>query len=78
MLSRRCFLTASTSTLLANAAQVGVAHAQTLTRNARLIVGFPPGGSLDVVARLLVEHIRGYAPSMIVENRPGAGGRIAL
>jgi tripartite-type tricarboxylate transporter receptor subunit TctC len=78
MLSRRCFLTASTSTLLANAAQVGVAHAQTLTRNARLIVGFPPGGSLDVGAWVLVEHIRGYAPWMIVENRPGAGGRFAL
>jgi tripartite-type tricarboxylate transporter receptor subunit TctC len=41
-------------------------------------VGFPPGGSLDVVARLLVEHMKGYAPSVIVDNRPGAGGRIAL
>ena len=39
---------------------------------------FPPGGSLDVVARLLVEHMKGYAPSLIVDNRPGAGGRIAL
>jgi tripartite-type tricarboxylate transporter receptor subunit TctC len=45
---------------------------------ARLLVGFPPGGSLDVVARLLVEHMKGYAPSMIVDNRPGAGGRLAL
>jgi tripartite-type tricarboxylate transporter receptor subunit TctC len=53
-------------------------RAQTLTRNARLLVGFPPGGSLDAVARLLVEHMKAYAPSMIVDNRPGAGGRIAL
>jgi tripartite-type tricarboxylate transporter receptor subunit TctC len=77
MLSRRCFLAVSMSTLLANASGA-IAQAETLTKNARLIVGFPPGGSLDVVARLLVAHIKGYAPSMIVENRPGAGGRIAL
>jgi tripartite-type tricarboxylate transporter receptor subunit TctC len=42
------------------------------------LVGFPAGGSLDVVARLLAEHMKGYAPSMIVDNRAGAGGRIAL
>jgi tripartite-type tricarboxylate transporter receptor subunit TctC len=43
-----------------------------------MLVGFPPGGSLDVVARLLVDHMQGYASSIIVDNRPGAGGRIAL
>jgi tripartite-type tricarboxylate transporter receptor subunit TctC len=43
-----------------------------------MIVGFPPGGAPDVVGRLLAEHMRGYAPSLIVENRPGAGGRSAL
>jgi tripartite-type tricarboxylate transporter receptor subunit TctC len=77
MLSRRCFLSAATSTLIVSAPG-GVGHAQPLNKNARLIVGFPAGGSLDVVARLLVEHMKGYAPSLIVENRPGAGGRIAL
>jgi tripartite-type tricarboxylate transporter receptor subunit TctC len=77
MLSRRRLLTASTGALFANAL-AGVAHAETLTKGARLIVGFPPGGSLDVVARLLAEHMKAYAPSLIVENRPGAGGRIAL
>ena len=33
---------------------------------------------LDFVARLLVEQMKGYASSLIVDNRPGAGGRIAL
>jgi len=45
---------------------------------ARLLVGFPPGGSLDVVARLLAQQLKGCAEAIIVENRPGAGGRIAL
>jgi tripartite-type tricarboxylate transporter receptor subunit TctC len=80
MLSRRCFVTSSASAGLVCAlgGLAPAASAQTLAKNARLLVGFPPGGSLDVVARLLVEHMKGYAPSMIVDNRPGAGGRIAL
>jgi tripartite-type tricarboxylate transporter receptor subunit TctC len=80
MLSRRCFVTASASAGLACAlgGLAETACGQTLARNARLLVGFPPGGSLDVVARLLVEHMKGYAPSIVVDNRPGAGGRIAL
>ena len=80
MLSRRCFVTTSASAGLACALGgiAPTARAQTLAKNARLLVGFPPGGSLDVVASLLVEHVKGYAPSMIVDNRPGAGGRIAL
>jgi len=80
MLSRRRFVTASAGAGLMSALGVPApsARAETLTKTARLLVGFPPGGSLDVVARLLVEHMKGYAPSMIVDNRPGAGGRIAL
>lgn len=80
MLSRRCFVATSASAGLGCAfgGIASTAQSQTLAKNARLLVGFPPGGSLDVVARLLVEHVKGYAPSMIVDNRPGAGGRIAL
>jgi tripartite-type tricarboxylate transporter receptor subunit TctC len=52
--------------------------AQAVRNPARLMVGFPPGGSSDVVARLLVNEMKSYAPSLIVDNRPGAGGRIAL
>lgn len=45
---------------------------------ARIVVGFPPGGSVDVIARHLGERLRGtHAASVIVENKPGAGGRIA-
>ena len=47
-------------------------------RNARIMVGFPAGSSPDLVARLVAENLNGYAPSLIVDNRPGAGGRLAL
>ena len=48
-------------------------------RAARMVVGFPPGGSSDVVARLYAERLRGtYAQQIIVDSRPGAGGRIGI
>lgn len=44
----------------------------------KLIVGFPPGGSTDTVARLLGDELREQLNrTVIVENKPGAGGRIA-
>ena len=45
----------------------------------KVLVGFPPGGSVDVVARLLAEKLRvSLDQNVIVENKPGAAGRIAL
>jgi tripartite-type tricarboxylate transporter receptor subunit TctC len=54
-------------------------RAQALPPLARIIVGFPPGGSPDYVARRLAEGLTGkLAAAVVVENRPGAGSRIAL
>lgn len=55
-------------------------QAQTQTMDlARLLVGFPPGGSTDNVARRVADKMRGYyAKNMIVENKPGAGMQIAV
>jgi tripartite-type tricarboxylate transporter receptor subunit TctC len=53
-------------------------NAQTAHTVTRMLVGFRAGGSIDVIARMLVEGMKGYSPSFIVENRPGAGGRLAL
>jgi len=45
----------------------------------RILVGFPPGGSVDIVARLLAERLRALLDqNIIVENKPGAAGRVAL
>ena len=54
------------------------ALSQAIAKSARMLVGFPPGGAPDVVGRLIVEDMKGYASSIIVENHPGAGGRRAL
>jgi tripartite-type tricarboxylate transporter receptor subunit TctC len=48
-------------------------------RTVKILVGFPPGGSADVIARLLAERLRpALNQNVIVDNKPGAGGRVAL
>ncbi len=44
----------------------------------KILVGFPPGGSADVLARLIGDAIKDDFSSVIVDNKPGAGGRLAL
>lgn len=64
---------------LALAAPPRLGRAQTVGRNARIVIGFPAGGSSDIVARLYAERLRGiYAPNLIVDGRVGAAGRIAV
>jgi tripartite-type tricarboxylate transporter receptor subunit TctC len=65
------------SALAAASLAAPLIHAQ--DRTLRILVGFPPGGSVDVVARLLAERLRPVLnQNVIVENKPGAGGRVAL
>ncbi|MES2099885.1 MAG: tripartite tricarboxylate transporter substrate binding protein [Pseudomonadota bacterium] len=51
------------------------AAAQT-TKPIRLIVPYPPGGPLDIVARALAEKVQPVLGTVIVDNRPGAGGNL--
>ena len=45
----------------------------------RIVVTFPPGGSADAVVRMLVPRLNEkLGQSVIVDNRPGAGGNIGL
>lgn len=54
------------------------AHASTI-ESARIVLGAPAGGSGDLMARKLADKLRGiYANSVVVDNRTGAGGQIAL
>jgi tripartite-type tricarboxylate transporter receptor subunit TctC len=47
------------------------------SKSIRLIVSFPPGGPLDVMARLTAQSLSGSLGQMIVDNKPGAGGTLA-
>jgi tripartite-type tricarboxylate transporter receptor subunit TctC len=61
-------------------AAVQVGSAQTFPeRPIQLIVGFPPGGGVDIVARQLAETLSdSLGQRVVVENRAGAAGNIAM
>jgi tripartite-type tricarboxylate transporter receptor subunit TctC len=46
------------------------------SRTLRLIVPYAPGGPIDVTARALAERVRESLGTVVVENRPGAGGNL--
>jgi tripartite-type tricarboxylate transporter receptor subunit TctC len=69
------FLTTRRLTLtLAAALASGTLRAQ--PRNIRFVVPYPPGGPLDVAARLLAERVKDSLGTVVVDNKPGAGGNL--
>ena len=78
MINRRTFTQFAAGTA-ALSSFAPLAHAQAPLELARIISGFPPGGTIDVLARRTADKLRGqYATSMVVENKPGAAGQIGV
>jgi tripartite-type tricarboxylate transporter receptor subunit TctC len=64
---------------MAAAAFASPSFSQVTGKVVRVMNGFPPGGSADIVTRLVADRLRGtYASTLIVENKPGGGGRTVL
>lgn len=71
-LLRRSFITVASVYLLG----LGHASAQTPNKPIRLIVPYAAGGPIDVTARALAERVKDSLGTVIIENRPGAGGNL--
>ncbi len=77
LLRRRFLHLAAGAAALASLSRVARAQAYP-TRPVRIIVGYPPGGSTDVMARLIGQQLtERLGQSFVLENRPGAGTNIA-
>src|SRR5262245_24749464 len=79
LVARRQFLPLP-GTAIAATAYAPTAHAQAYpSKPITLIVPFPPGGSTDVVGRIVAERMRPLlGQPLVIENVGGAGGSIAL
>lgn len=73
-MQRRTFVTAAAATLAAP-----MLHAQTLPSGpVRIVVGFPPGGGTDALARVVGQKLSAmWGLSVLIDNKPGAAGVIA-
>ena len=76
--SRRAFLAAAGGVAGGLLGAPGALWAQGDKPPIKVLVGFPPGGATDAIARVVVDKLPGIlGQPVIVENKPGLGGRLA-
>ncbi|QNK71341.1 tripartite tricarboxylate transporter substrate-binding protein [Variovorax sp. PAMC26660] len=72
-------LASAFATVLVLGLPCGAVNAGNADAPTRIIIGFAPGGALDALTRLLAERLRtSLGEIILVENKPGASGRMAL
>jgi tripartite-type tricarboxylate transporter receptor subunit TctC len=76
MLTRRGFVAGASLAAVACGAREAAAQAYP-TQTVRMIAGFPAGGGIDLLARILAEPMKAWGQPVVVENRTGAAGMIA-
>jgi tripartite-type tricarboxylate transporter receptor subunit TctC len=70
---------AALALLAAGCAAAALAQSDYPRQPVRMVVTFPPGGSADAVVRMLVPRLNEkLGQSVVVDNKPGAGGNIGL
>jgi tripartite-type tricarboxylate transporter receptor subunit TctC len=76
---RQVLQSASASALLAGVVSPAWAQAAAPLETVKVFTGFPPGGTSDTICRRVASKLSpGYGRSVVVENRTGAGGQIAI
>ena len=79
-MNKRKFLTTSAALAVASlGASAAWAADKWPQRTIRLVVPFPPGGGTDAVSRLMADKLNiGLGWTVVIDNKPGAGGNIGL
>jgi tripartite-type tricarboxylate transporter receptor subunit TctC len=78
MISRRSALGLLALTVAATAPIGGAMALDYPTRPVRWVVGYPPGGATDIIARLIGQRLsERLGQQFVIENKPGAGNNIA-
>lgn len=78
--ARRRWLMAMSGAVVGTLTGVSAARAQTFpTRPIKILVGFAPGGAMDIVARAVGQKVsESIGQPVVIENLPGAGSNIAI
>jgi tripartite-type tricarboxylate transporter receptor subunit TctC len=74
---KNLFLKAAAAVIALAASTLALAQADWPSKQITIVVGFSPGGSTDFVARIMADEFRkAWGQTVVVENKPGAGGNI--